>query len=675
LLIRFYKVLLSDTMSDDSNIPLSNIVKRHGRSIASLLLEIEKNQKPQRKYLDFIRHLECLTINEGSSEGPRLMRHEINAFKVQDYVALSYTWDTSDQENPRKGKYMVENRDKSQFFLSPVRDCVFDRVFSFMRAKGLDLLWIDRHCVKQKDCNNNGMCRHTRCTEKQSAVETMDLVYSLSKHPVALLGKPIEWEDEMEILFKILDRQLVKRFAETSHQDILQALRLLSRITKDRWWTRAWTFQENYRAGVDMTLLIRHPQFLEVKKQEYGIFSNLPKELCIKSVDFSEASTEFCLAVQAQIPQRDDISHHTKSILQALGKYNVLLDRSMSMTPRLIADIQTRGLSDAWDKVAIIANCCQYAVRINHKEIQTPKSLSVSILATCLLNGEILHNGFQEDPSSILEKTISQYLEDQTFQDFCPPRSTPSHTFNKRCRFVDVVFRPSGIETKGHLWKLGRIINSARFRLPLPKVENTSCSLPQNEQRRLAQLAAELRLLGETSIASQIEKFLNHDPNRQGETSKSKPFSREYMCLMAEELVVAIENGKSLRLGRVWNSHGEEVPSSAIFIWDSDNTEERNKKGNTHDMKNNSKRGRRYKKEYAFTASRPLKRGSQQQGTNDLDHHVSLEVEWPPSRKQAPHSLPRLYVKRWAVGMCFFYGVARTTVIFPWPSTFQTVIP
>jgi hypothetical protein len=661
-------------MSDDSNIPLSQIVKRHGRSIASILLEIKENKEPQWKCLDFISELECLAIDEGSSEGSRLKRHKINAFKEQHYVALSYTWDTSDQENPRKGKYKVENRDESQIFPSPVRDCIFDRVFSFMRARGLGLLWIDRHCVKQKVCNNNGICAHRRCKEKQRAVESMDLVYHLSKHPVALLGKPIEWEDEMDILFKILDGQLLKRFSETSHQEILQALRLLSRITKDRWWTRAWTFQENYRAGVHMTLLIPHPQFLEAKKQAYRIFSDIPNELCIKSVHFCEVSTEFCLAVQAQIPQRDDISQHTKSILQVIGKYTVLLDKSMSMTPKFIADIQTRGLSDAWDKLAIIANCCQYAVRMNHKEMQTPESLSLSILAMCLLNGEILLNGSREDSLPLLEKTISQYLEDQTFQEFCAPQSKHDLTFNKGCRFVDVKFRPSGIETKGHLWKLGRIIDSGRFRLPLPKVEKSSCSLSHNEQRRLTQLTAELRLLGETSVASQIERFLNHDANRQDRFSNSESFSRYYMYLMAKELVVAIEKGKSLRLGRVWNSSREEVPSSAIFVWDSDNME-RNITGKPHHINNNSRRGRRPKKAYAFTASRPLKRGSQQQGTNDLDHYVSLEVEWPLSGKQAPHSPPRLYVKRWAVGMCFFYGMTRTKVIFPWPSTFHTVNP
>ncbi|RKL10765.1 hypothetical protein BFJ70_g16488 [Fusarium oxysporum] len=246
--------------ADDSNLPLSNIVKYHGKSIATLLVEIGGNKLLQEKCLKFIRELECLSIDENSSEGTRLIRQKINAFEKQDYVALSYTWDNSDHENPENGKYKVQTRDRHPRFLSsPVRNCVFDRVFLFMRAKGLHRLWIDRHCVKQRTCNTKGICPHNRCKEKQRAIETMDLVYSLSKHPVALLGRPIEWEHELDLLYRILTGKLVKELKKTKHDEVLQALSLLSRITKGRWWTRAWTFQEDYRGRPDMTLLIRHP--------------------------------------------------------------------------------------------------------------------------------------------------------------------------------------------------------------------------------------------------------------------------------------------------------------------------------------------------------------------------------------------------------------------------------
>ncbi|KAJ0133135.1 hypothetical protein HZ326_23783 [Fusarium oxysporum f. sp. albedinis] len=411
--------------TDDSNLPLSNIVKYHGKSIATLLVEIGENKLLQEKCLKFIRELECLSIDENSSEGTRLIRQKLNAFEKQDYVALSYTWDNSDHENPENGKYKVQTRDRHPRFLSsPVRDCVFDRVFLFMRAKGLHRLWIDRHCVKQRTCNTKGICDHNRCKEKKRAIETMDLVYSLSKHPVALLGRPIEWEHELDLLHRILTGKLVKELKKTTHDEVLKVLSLLSRITKDRWWTRAWTFQEDYRGRPDMTLLIRHPQFLEAKKQDYRIFSNVPNELCIKAVCFSKASTQFCRAVQDESTHQDDVSHHAKHILGVAGKYTLLLDRTMPMTPKVIADIQRRRLRNAWDKLAIIANCCQYDIRMDHKHMREPKSLSISILAMCILNGEILLNESREDRSSMLEKPLSQFLEEQAFKGFVLPRAS-----------------------------------------------------------------------------------------------------------------------------------------------------------------------------------------------------------------------------------------------------------
>lgn len=135
----------------------------------------------------------------------------------------------------------------------------------------------------------------------------MYLIYSLSEHPVALLGIPIEWEYERDLLYRVLTGKLVKGLKQINRDEVLQTLSLLSRITKVRWWTRAWTFQEDYRGRPDMTLLIRHPQFLEAKKQDNRIFSDVPNELCIKAVCFSKASTEFCRAVQDESTQRGDV--------------------------------------------------------------------------------------------------------------------------------------------------------------------------------------------------------------------------------------------------------------------------------------------------------------------------------------------------------------------------------
>ncbi|SCO54271.1 uncharacterized protein FFNC_15429 [Fusarium fujikuroi] len=106
------------------------------------------------------------------------------------------------------------------------------------------------HFVKQRTCKTKSICIHKRCKEKQRAIETMHLTYSLSEHPVALLGGPIEWEYELDLLYRILTGKLVKELKQINGDEVLQALSLLSRITKERWWTRAWKFQEDYSSDI-----------------------------------------------------------------------------------------------------------------------------------------------------------------------------------------------------------------------------------------------------------------------------------------------------------------------------------------------------------------------------------------------------------------------------------------
>lgn len=68
-----------------------------------------------------------------------------------------------------------------------------------------------------------------------------------------------------------------------------------------------------------------------------------------------------------------------------------MVHSSSSMTSTVIADIEARGLSKPWDR---LANCCQYPVRLDGGALSRQcRSLSLSVLAMCLLNSEILDNG------------------------------------------------------------------------------------------------------------------------------------------------------------------------------------------------------------------------------------------------------------------------------------------
>ncbi|CAI6095301.1 unnamed protein product [Clonostachys chloroleuca] len=118
---------------------------------------------------------------------------------------------------------------------------------------------------------------------------------------------------------------------------------------------------------------------------------------------------------------------------------------------------------------------------------------------------------------------------------------------------------------------------------------------------------------------------------------------------MAAEVVSAIDEGKTLRLGCLWDHPGRVTPYTAIFIWEDDKYEEHEEKGvegSQNDMTENGGgecgiddegRGKQgFKAEFAFTASRPKKPTFGRHSANDLDRHVSLKVEYASPAVPAP---------------------------------------
>jgi hypothetical protein len=282
---------------DDKDQSLHRLSLTHRESIISQLVDIgsESNQQEHAKYLPFVQYLQCLR-----PEGLELRRTSINAFYEKQYIALSYTWDASEYEDEESGRYYVEGWNDNGLEQSKVRNCVLDRVVSYMRYTNMQLLWIDRLCIRQDVCDD-ACTHHIHCTQKRDAMQAMDVVYQFSSHPVAVLGRPVQIESELHILADILSGALVvgdepRLSRKTTVREARKALYLLYEITQDRWWRRAWTFQENYGGGVRMRLLIRHDPSLERQKPRHRGFGNIPGELCVLSVDFSREATRLCLA-------------------------------------------------------------------------------------------------------------------------------------------------------------------------------------------------------------------------------------------------------------------------------------------------------------------------------------------------------------------------------------------
>ncbi|KAI1357213.1 hypothetical protein F5Y08DRAFT_353657 [Xylaria arbuscula] len=578
--------------SDDSQETLLQISRRYNQPIASLLLNIQKEGHSKRQKLNtsFLKHLQCFRFESPGSK--LLLREWISAFDNSNYVALSYTWQPSNYEDQDSHGFDIQNRARDAEFESPVRDSVFQRIASYMTFHGVELLWIDRHSIKQ------GSDREAKLDRKR-ALECMDWVYKQSDHPVALLGRPLASGREMELLKMIL-------MDELEDGDFNEALELLYSITDDSWWQRAWTFQENYKGGRNMTLLIPNPEEYEAPEEVSGIFETIPGELCVNSVVFSSRLTEFCGKVRSTLSPGGEINHMIDSILSSAGRYKLLLEESQTMSPTVIAAVEKRGVANVWDRLPIIGNCCSYQVRMDSEKLRDRgHSLSLSMLTMCLLNGEILNNALSNERVS-LNLTISSLNE-------------------------------SGVSTRGHLWKLGRTIHTERFSSRRPWVQKRGHGLSPVQRQCLTQLCQELRESANSrTLAKCITMYLKGDANGKVDFQ----FGENYMQMMMIEVAEAIAAGKKLRLGRLRDSR----ESMAVFIWDGHRT------GG-----------------FVFTSSRAKKDDHEDFISNDVDNHVSVEVNGEPGVDQDFENPPLLFVKRWALGICFFVGCEQETVTFPWP--------
>ncbi|CAH0045704.1 unnamed protein product [Clonostachys solani] len=600
----------------------------------------------------YIRHLEVLCPPSDPAmrlDWPQgrvpLRRHWINARKEKRFVALSYTWEESDDEDKTHERYAVQARDKARYFPCKVRDCVFERILEYMRVHDIFYLWIDRYCIAQRACKAHH-CKHKKCATKRKALHASDLVYGNSQFPVALLGREMNQIQDVRLLAKIMGGRLVvggidgaRLSRKTSREEVRGALALLDAITSDKWWTRAWTFQENYRGGTRMTLLIHHSPDFEKTKREFGdVFGYVPGELSIQSTSFFKHTTLLCLAALEESLEIGMVHR----ILRAAGRYSILLHKSESMTSRIIADLQFKEATVASDILAIIANCCTYPVRLDVKSLDK-EDISVNILALRLLNGEVFHNGRGRNQYLTRPKRTTERF---FFSQFEAPPNHHRLTYNKHCRFDDVYLTSTGVETTGHLWKLEKLIRTDEL-LPGPlRLKPSKRTLITRD--RLTQLRDMLRDNGAQFLAEKIDHFIRYnDWNSPLRPLTRSGFSRHWVSTMIQEVIAAMEDGKVLRLGRLYGSPTNETPqSSALFIY-----------------KDDAHREPFGPSDYAFTVLRPKSVDDKLRNYNDLHRHVSIQVEVAG----LADSLPRLYFKQWMPGSCFFSGCPRRKVVFPWP--------
>jgi hypothetical protein len=624
-------------MSTTSSEPDLRSEELGGLCLVDKLLQVQGHLRPNSKFSDWVGNLTCLSILPGNSKSFRL-RQISDPDRAKNYVAISYAWQTMPGEATDFGNYAIEPAGKP----SRVRDEVLSRASKYARHVGVT----DRECIAED--------------QEEKAMNSMDLVYKRSQHPVGLLATVLSQASQIDLLRELLEGDLafendnaLRLKSSCDDSKIETIMSLLDLISQDLWWKRAWIFQEDYLGEPRMVLLVPHSPEIASQLENFAQQQSkkaplwiIEGEICINASVFRRQATIFLLALKARSPQ--EYSTQCSSLLGCFGKYNVLYRYEESamrkaMSSRIFADLAKRDITEKYDFLPIAANSCDYEFRLNSKTMET-LSYGVGLcgLALYLRNGEIIANDDENTTTIPTEIRLSKYLDDISFNAFDPPVGDRELTWLKSCRLSNVELSKKGIHTTGHLWRVYDKFNITQWPDPYPSSDTDFArDLEDGFRDRLCQLARRLQRaedngnMRETSrLPELLDEYLYYP--------RPASAAMDHMDLMAGEVVRAIDDDQQEWLSlAVLEESGNTV--YAIFVGEHDNDS------------------------LMFTSwssgKKPDKDG------RNRTRHVSLKVRAETAEKRQV-----LRLTDWVNGLALFFGDGheQQKVVFGWPAAWET---
>ena len=280
-------------------------------------------------------------------------------------------------------------------------------------------------------------------------------------------------------------------------------------------------------------------------------------------------------------------------------------------------------------------------MRLNTKALSGGgHSLSMALLALYLLNGEIMTGSDRfehQDHQSDLTETMLQLICNRSLGSFSPPVAQKL-TFAKNCRFGDVKLTDLGVQTKGHIWKLGKPVVVSPYLQPI-REHGPRYGLTHLERQCLHSLADQLkyRRLGSryNHLAAKLRGYLAEDA-----AAKIPSAAKDFKDCMAREVIEAMQSRKPITMALVMDLQQPKrhSPYSGLVIGDDWGP-----------------------REYIFTSWGRA-------GTfSNIGRHVCLGVNMHGCTEDG---LAKVTTNKWVNGLFFFDNVESQPVVFPWPTSF-----
>jgi hypothetical protein len=593
-------------------------------SLVDKILRIEHHRSPNDKSRIWFKNLTCLWTDTNHSKTLQIKQGIPYGCDVGSFIAVSYSSEhTPGLECDRNGIYIIIGPSGGYVRRSKVRDVILRRILRYAKHKNVCRFWIDKECSPEEESS-----------EKQTTMDSMDLLYRTSRHVIGLLAVVLETQSEVNYLQSLMMGHAIVRGSEDEHPRLaysttshvsLGIFDVLVHIHTDRWWTRAWIFQEEYLSSTYMQILVRREPGLVARHR----FGSVQGEICLNAVEFRTQATLFLLAFKWEAHR--NFAKKCATMLKTFGRYNIQYRlqhdaKRKAMSTRIFADMQRRNVGRPFDRLPIIANSCNYAIRFVSQEMfKANHDLRLCLLTMNLLNGELLRDS-RDIIKLPVEMGITNYMQYITFNKFDPPVTKKRLSYLKACRLHQVSLQKAGIRTKGIIW----IINDTLLPSAWPRCSQRSrkrcrTGLSNFQCDRLLQLAETLGISGAEDLASAIKQYLETDT-----VFKKLTAAKKHMDIMGGSIVEAMEAGTPLQVAV---ADGSSAPCG-IFV------------------------GKQNQNMKIFT--------SWHAGV-DVDgrwrqSHVSLGVE-----VQDSSGIPLLDTVKWVNGLAFFKQCEQAPVIFKWP--------
>ena len=376
------------------------ILSQHcGRATASPLPEIDSSEA-QPHVSAFAPHLLDSCGNFVYLAGRAALKD------ASAYVAVSYCWNREhtdwfprDSDKPLQ----VICEDLSRRPSNAPSDVLY-RSMAYARARNVNAIWIDQECIDQ----NDGV-------EKAEAIQEMDLVYQEADHAIAVLEYYFQTQSELDVFASVCD--LVLYSFDPSQIEVLESV--LFALTNEEWFERAWTLQESVSAGESMILLLGCPGL-----QKAAHFGLTPGEFEISIFDFQQAMVNTRIWIEEGLAASiwpdpssaiitsnyaDILWNHIPTTLSDIFPDTLKIDTSHRQgcnAAQALTFLDDRLNSFFPDRLAILANLCDYEYRIKPEVLELSKSsFSICVHTLAILNGDMsLLDGYIDEANRLRVK-------------------------------------------------------------------------------------------------------------------------------------------------------------------------------------------------------------------------------------------------------------------------------